>query len=62
MFPLEKIARGFCPLHQVDAVLLSTEAAHSKEILEAHDGEVKRKLVAEAFDYSVAFHAHEVTA
>lgn len=33
---------------------------HSKEILEAHDGEVKRKLVAEAFDYSVAFHAHEV--
>lgn len=43
-------------------VLLRLVANHSKEILNANDGEVKRKLVAEAVDYSVALHAHEVQA
>lgn len=35
-------------------------ANHSKEILNARDGEVKRKLVAEAFDYAIELHAYEV--
>ena len=43
-------------------IFLLLVATFSKEILDAHDGEVKRKLVAEAFDYAVAFHAFEVTA
>lgn len=43
-------------------VLLRLVENHSDQILEADDGEVKRMLVAEAADYSVALHAHEVEA